>query len=39
MAAVARLVQAHPDRFSGLIGIDPTEGMAGLREVEADSGA
>ena len=34
MASVARLVQAHPDRFSGLIGIDPTEGMAGLREVE-----
>jgi len=34
MASVARLVQAHPDRFSGLIGVDPTEGMAGLREVE-----
>lgn len=34
MASVARMVQAHPDRFSGLIGVDPTEGMAGLRELE-----
>jgi uncharacterized protein len=24
----------HPDRFSGLAGVDPTRGMAGLRELE-----
>lgn len=34
MESVARVVQAYPDRFSGLIGVDPTEGMAGLREIE-----
>ena len=29
---VAQAVQAHPDRFSGLAGLDPTEGMRGVRE-------
>lgn len=28
---VAEAVQQHPDRFSGLAGLDPTEGMAGVR--------
>jgi predicted TIM-barrel fold metal-dependent hydrolase len=27
-------VQKHPDRFHGLAGIDPHEGMAGVRELE-----
>jgi predicted TIM-barrel fold metal-dependent hydrolase len=31
---VAELVQRHPDRFSGLAGIDPTEGMRGVRQLE-----
>lgn len=31
---VAAIVRQHPDRFSGLAGTDPTEGMAGLRELE-----
>lgn len=31
---VAGAVAAHPDRFLGLIGVDPTEGMAGVREME-----
>lgn len=31
---VARAAAAHPDRFSGLAGIDPYEGMAGVRELE-----
>ena len=31
---VADAVNKHPDRFSGLAGIDPTEGMAGVRELE-----
>jgi uncharacterized protein len=31
---VAKLVEMHPDRFSGLAGIDPTEGMRGVRELE-----
>ena len=31
---VAEMVQAHPDRFSGLAGVDPTEGMFGLQELE-----
>ena len=31
---VARAVRAHPDRFSALAGIDPTEGMKGVRELE-----
>ena len=30
-AIVAEAVQRHPDRFSGLAGLDPTEGMAGVR--------
>jgi predicted TIM-barrel fold metal-dependent hydrolase len=32
--AVAEVVAEHPDRFSGLAGIDPTEGMSGVRELE-----
>ncbi|MCP5367602.1 MAG: amidohydrolase [Hyphomicrobiales bacterium] len=31
---VADAVRAHPDRFHGLAGIDPTEGMDGVRELE-----
>jgi len=31
---VADAVAAHPDRFSGLIGIDPYTGMDGVRELE-----
>ncbi len=31
---VADALQAHPKHFSGLIGIDPTTGMAGVRELE-----
>lgn len=31
---VAAAVAAHPDRFSGLAGLDPTEGMAGVRALE-----
>jgi hypothetical protein len=31
---VAAAVQSHPDRFSGLAGLDPTEGMNGVRELE-----
>ena len=31
---VADAVQKHPDRFYGLAGIDPTEGMTGVRELE-----
>lgn len=31
---VAELVQRYPERFSGLAGIDPTEGMRGVRELE-----
>jgi uncharacterized protein len=34
MAMVAEAVRAHPDRFSGLMGLDPTEGMAGVRALE-----
>jgi len=30
-AIVAQAVQEHPDRFSALAGLDPTEGMAGVR--------
>ncbi len=33
-ARVARICERHPDRFSGLAGIDPTRGMAGLRDLE-----
>ena len=31
---VADAVAQHPDRFHGLAGIDPTEGMAGVRALE-----
>jgi predicted TIM-barrel fold metal-dependent hydrolase len=31
---VADAVQKHPGRFHGLAGIDPTEGMAGVRALE-----
>ncbi len=31
---VADAVAQHPDRFYGLAGVDPTEGMAGVRELE-----
>jgi predicted TIM-barrel fold metal-dependent hydrolase len=31
---VAAAVKRHPDRFSGLAGLDPTEGMHGVRELE-----
>lgn len=31
---VADAVQKYPDRFLGLAGIDPTEGMAGVRALE-----
>ena len=33
-ALVAAAVAAHPDRFSALAGLDPTEGMAGVRALE-----
>lgn len=32
---VAEAVAQHPDRFSGLAGLDPYEGMAGVRELES----
>jgi predicted TIM-barrel fold metal-dependent hydrolase len=31
---VHEICQQHPDRFSGLAGVDPFRGMAGLRELE-----
>jgi uncharacterized protein len=31
---VAEMVAAHPDRFHGLVGADPTAGMAELRHIE-----
>jgi predicted TIM-barrel fold metal-dependent hydrolase len=31
---VARAVEQHPDRFRGLIGIDPYQGMSGVRAME-----
>jgi len=31
---VAALVERHPDRFSAMAGIDPTEGMRGVLELE-----
>ena len=31
---VARAVNKYPDRFRGLAGIDPTEGMKGVRQLE-----
>jgi len=33
-ATVADMVQKYPDRFRGLAGIDPYEGMKGVRELE-----
>ena len=35
LAVVARAVEQHPDRFSGLAGIDPFMGMDGVRQLEA----
>ena len=32
---VARAVERYPDRFYGLAGIDPTEGMKGVRALES----
>ena len=32
--AVARAVEKYPTRFVGIAGVDPTEGMAGVRELE-----
>ena len=31
---VAKAVRQYPERFSGLAGLDPTEGMRGVRELE-----
>ena len=31
---VAEAVRRHPARFSGLAGLDPTEGMDGVRALE-----
>ena len=31
---VAKAVKRHPDRFSALAGLDPWEGMQGVRELE-----
>ena len=31
---VAAMVQKHPTRFSGLAGVDPTEGMKGVRALQ-----
>lgn len=31
---VAKICREHPDRFSGLAGVDPTLGMKGLRDLE-----
>jgi predicted TIM-barrel fold metal-dependent hydrolase len=33
-AVVAAAVAAHPDRFSGIVGVDPFDGMTGVRELE-----
>jgi predicted TIM-barrel fold metal-dependent hydrolase len=33
-AIVADAVRAYPDRFHGLAGVDPTEGMDGVRQLE-----
>ncbi|WP_338664775.1 amidohydrolase family protein [Pararoseomonas sp. SCSIO 73927] len=33
-ALVAQAVKMHPDRFSALAGLDPTEGMDGVRALE-----
>jgi predicted TIM-barrel fold metal-dependent hydrolase len=32
--AIAAICRAHPDRFSGLAGIDPTRGIQGLRDLD-----
>ncbi|MBM3504881.1 MAG: amidohydrolase [Alphaproteobacteria bacterium] len=32
--AVAEAVRRYPDRFSGLAGVDPTQGMVAVRELE-----
>jgi predicted TIM-barrel fold metal-dependent hydrolase len=32
--AIAKICSAHPDRFSGLAGVDPTRGMQGLRDLQ-----
>lgn len=34
-AVVHEVCARHPERFSGLAGIDPTRGMGGLRELES----
>jgi predicted TIM-barrel fold metal-dependent hydrolase len=34
-ARVHEVCEGHPDRFSGLAGVDPFRGMAGLREFES----
>ena len=34
-ARVAEICAAHPDRFSGLAGIDPFRGMQGLRDLQS----
>ena len=34
-ARVAEVCAAHPDRFSGLAGIDPFRGMQGLRDLQS----
>jgi predicted TIM-barrel fold metal-dependent hydrolase len=31
--AIAKICRAHPDRFSGLAGVDPTRGIEGLRDL------
>ncbi len=31
---IARAVEKHPTRFRGILGVDPTQGMAGVRELE-----
>ena len=33
-SAIADICRAHPDRFSGLAGVDPTRGMEQLRDLE-----
>ena len=33
-ARIHRICSKHPDRFSGLAGVDPFRGMAGLRELQ-----
>ena len=33
-ARVAEVCERHPDRFSGLAGIDPTRGIQGLRDLD-----